>query len=449
LDGGHLYDVPVDEIIQGLMLKNGIKGTYSDPVNNTDNDKRHVVFFNADPELKSNLEKCQKGSHTFFLNLWGQDRELQMARNPLVVAAEEAAVMRSRVETALAKAIAASERLALIPAEPAVATPDHPEQQGKKETDYVGLARNSEDSSNLIGPVAPKVNEFMRKYQQVQREHKEQQQQQQQQDQLQQQQQEHRQPGILEQPGAGGPDPLQRQPQPEAIALEPPATRETALEVWELSQQPVITAQEPQSVLGSWELKQRQLSWELKMRQQQQVQLFQQQQRQLQGKRDIGNHSKLNHKSVTYSTTGTASKTKDPIPPRTPSVDSRITVLNTSGGAPRETWATVPKETRDLEASPSPPSGRQASPTKTPPEPHNSSATSDANTTTGSSKVDQVRINLAEEDMNEDIIQEMDKFLHDEGMLEVVLVVEDEATALLYSPKEEEEDGGDMAVDDA
>jgi hypothetical protein len=41
----------------------------------------------------------------------------------------------------------------------------------------------------------------------------------------------------------------------------------------------------------------------------------------------------------------------------------------------------------------------------------------------------------------------MDKFLHDEGMLEVVLVVEDESTELLYSP--EEEDGGDMAVDDA
>jgi hypothetical protein len=56
-------------------------------------------------------------------------------------------------------------------------------------------------------------------------------------------------------------------------------------------------------------------------------------------------------------------------------------------------------------------------------------------------------INLAEEDMNEDVIQEMDKFLHDEGMLEVVLVVEDESTELLYSP--EEEDGGDMAVDDA
>jgi hypothetical protein len=69
LDGGHLYKVPVDEIIQGLLRKNAIKGTYSEPRNITDGDKRHVIFFMADPTLKDSLEKCQKGSATFFLNL--------------------------------------------------------------------------------------------------------------------------------------------------------------------------------------------------------------------------------------------------------------------------------------------------------------------------------------------------------------------------------------------
>jgi hypothetical protein len=62
LNGGHLYKVPVDEIIQGLLGNNAMKGTYSDPVNNTDYIKHHVVFFMADPTLKSSLERCQSGS---------------------------------------------------------------------------------------------------------------------------------------------------------------------------------------------------------------------------------------------------------------------------------------------------------------------------------------------------------------------------------------------------
>jgi hypothetical protein len=122
LDQGHLYKVPVDEIIQGLLKRHGVRGTYSDPKNITDGDKLHVVYFMADPTMRSSLGKFQNGSGNFFINLWGMDRELYMARDPLVVAAEEAAVMRLRVETALAKAIVASDRLALVPVEPAKAT---------------------------------------------------------------------------------------------------------------------------------------------------------------------------------------------------------------------------------------------------------------------------------------------------------------------------------------
>jgi hypothetical protein len=108
---------------------------------------------------------------------------LYMARDPLIVAAEEAAVMRLRVETALAKAIAASERLALIPVELTAATTGGEEepqkqQQGKKNTDYNNsLTRNPGNYSYHLGLVAPAMTEFMRHYQQVQRDHREQQQQ--------------------------------------------------------------------------------------------------------------------------------------------------------------------------------------------------------------------------------------------------------------------------------
>jgi hypothetical protein len=108
---------------------------------------------------------------------------LYMARDPLIVAAGEAAVMKLRVETALAKAIAASERLALIPVELTAATTGGEEepqkqQQGKKNTDYNNsLTRNPGNYSYHLGLVAPAMTEFMRHYQQVQRDHREQQQQ--------------------------------------------------------------------------------------------------------------------------------------------------------------------------------------------------------------------------------------------------------------------------------
>jgi hypothetical protein len=67
-----------------------------------------VVHFKVDQKLKANLAKHQKGSGTFFLPLVGQDREIHMARDHQVVAAEVAAGLKVRIETALAKAIAAS-----------------------------------------------------------------------------------------------------------------------------------------------------------------------------------------------------------------------------------------------------------------------------------------------------------------------------------------------------
>jgi hypothetical protein len=143
----------------------------------------------ANPELRSNLERCQSGSSTFFLNLWGQDRELVMARDPLVVAAEEAAVMRTRVETALAKAMATSERLALIPVASAAATTGGEEEPA--------LVQQQQQQQHQQGLVAPPMSNFMRQYQKVQREHRELLQQQQQQEQPQQQQdqqQQHQQP---------------------------------------------------------------------------------------------------------------------------------------------------------------------------------------------------------------------------------------------------------------
>jgi hypothetical protein len=194
LDGGHLYKVPVDEIIQSMLMRHGVRGTYSDPKNITDGDQSHMVYFLADPKMRSSLGQFQKGSGKFYLNLWGMDRELYMARDPLVVAAEEAAVMRLRVETALAKAIAASDRLALVSAETAAATTGGVEEPPKQQQ---GNSINNHNNNSLtcntvnrsyLGPVAPAMSDFMRKYQQVQQDHREQRERQQQQQQEQQQQ---------------------------------------------------------------------------------------------------------------------------------------------------------------------------------------------------------------------------------------------------------------------
>jgi hypothetical protein len=117
-----------------------------------------------------------------------------MARDPLVVAAEEAAVMRVRVETALAKAIAASDRLALVPAELAAVTTGGVEEQQQgnlKNIQKNNMTRNA--VNHFLGPVNPAMSDFMRNFQRVQREHKEQREREQQRQQQQQQEQQQQQ----------------------------------------------------------------------------------------------------------------------------------------------------------------------------------------------------------------------------------------------------------------
>jgi hypothetical protein len=524
LDNGHLYDVEADEIIQGLFTKHGWVGTYSEVTNNTDELTRHVVFFMADPELRACLEGHQSGSRTFFLNLWGQDREIHMARSRLVVEAEEAAAMRLRVETALAKSIAAAKRLALIPVEPSAATLVEPPQQAQQQQD----------------PEAHPMTEFMRLVQEAQEEHRQQQQQQQQ---LQQQQQEV--PETAYRPEALGPSPQagtvdrllaeqqllqveqferqqqqelldfrlhqqqqqqqqqqhqqrqqqqqqqqqyqeqllrqQQQPQPTqhqlGVVQHQPAQQQGAGGSAPRQSQP-----EAQSVLGTWELKQRQLNWELKQQGNkfadnlknsnltssnlgrasvaedtpevvpevsttpesgvvralgQAAEMRQQEHRE--GNKTAGNSSNLNPNQDTSYNPGFKAGYKAWLANKHPagnqsvtqSVDSRVQRLNTpgqdegalSGGAPRgpsEVWADEPVATRLLEASPTKQPNHDIS---TSGSDSSEASAARANITTGSEKVDDVGINLDEVEMSED---EVESLLEPEEEDDNTMIVGDE-----------------------
>jgi hypothetical protein len=108
LSKGYLYTWTADKIISGILLKNNVEVTYSEPTaNHLPTHQHHVVHFKADPKLRANLARHQTTSATFYLKLAGQEREIYMARDPLVVAAEAAAGLKLRIETALAKAIRA------------------------------------------------------------------------------------------------------------------------------------------------------------------------------------------------------------------------------------------------------------------------------------------------------------------------------------------------------
>jgi hypothetical protein len=114
-------------VMDGIFTRNpSLEGTPHEVKQVKDTQtKRHIVHFLADPKLKASLAKLQNGSSTFYLRLGGTDRKTIMARDPLVVAAEEAAELKSRIERALAKAIEASNPDLVVP----VATPDHQQQQ--------------------------------------------------------------------------------------------------------------------------------------------------------------------------------------------------------------------------------------------------------------------------------------------------------------------------------
>jgi hypothetical protein len=127
LDYGFMQSWTDEMVMDGIFTRNpSLEGTPHEVKSVIDTQtKRHIVHFLADPKLKTSLAKLQNGSSTFYLRLGGQDRKTIMARDPLVVAAEEAAELKSRIERALAKAIEASNPDLVVPA----ATPDHQQQQ--------------------------------------------------------------------------------------------------------------------------------------------------------------------------------------------------------------------------------------------------------------------------------------------------------------------------------
>jgi hypothetical protein len=167
-------------VMDGIFTRNpSLEGTIHEVKQvKDDQTKRHVVHFLADPRLKASLAKLQTGSSTFYLKLGGQDRRTVMARDPLVVAVEEAAELKGRVERALAKAIEAS-RPDLVLQQ---AIPDHLQQQqqpqqGNYATDHIKEKHKPiPDSSHFSGlgeaPGAPAVpdTEFVRVWKEMEAE---------------------------------------------------------------------------------------------------------------------------------------------------------------------------------------------------------------------------------------------------------------------------------------
>jgi hypothetical protein len=273
LSGGFLFTWPVDKIIRKLLSWNELLGTYSEPSQGQPTVSHHVVHFKVDQILKKNLAKHQKGSGTFFLPLVGQDREIHMARDHQVVAAEAAAGLRVRIETALAKAIAAS-RPDLGPGAAPPATTDgqkQQQQQGNEITKKNSIQSPNPDTYSKLGhgsvspPLPEPETEFVKLQRQLLQE-------------LPEQQGEEPQVTLetAQQPGAPEHVPQQGTPVPQ------PAAHLSALEIWEQQHQhhrhPLPTlqpgAQEPSIALA---LRQANEKQELAQKHQQQLLQTQQQ----------------------------------------------------------------------------------------------------------------------------------------------------------------------------
>jgi hypothetical protein len=405
LSGGFLFTWPVDKIIQKLLSWNDLLGTYSEPSQGQPTVSHHVVHFKVDKILKSNLAKHQKGSGTFFLPLVGQDREIHMARDHQVVAAEAAAGLKVRIETALAKAIAAS-RPDLGPGAAPPATTDgqnQQQQQGNEITKKVSIQSPNPDTySNLgQGSVSPPMPEPETEFVKLQR-------------QL-----------LQELPEQQGEEPqvtLETAQQPGAPEHVPqPAAHLSALEIWEQQQHhrhPLPTlqpgAQEPSIALALRQANEkeelakkhqqqqqlqhqghplreselarglrlvgekRQLALQQQQQQQRQQHLEQQQHQQL-GKITTGIPINLNHKPNPNSLLGLFAST---------AVRGHIeaTVSPPRGTDMATLQSGLPPVNHDLSTSDS--DSSEASQTM-------------ANNSTGSGKVDDVNINLDEEDMSE------------------------------------------------
>jgi hypothetical protein len=159
LDEGFMQSWTEKMVMGGLFTRNTLKGTYHEYAS-VITGMRHVVHFKADAELRDSLALHQAGSSTFHLKLGGQDRKAQMPRDPLVVAAEETALLRDRIERALAKAIAASDPdLVLLNEElPPLQQPEQQQQQGNTAVYY-----SSESNPNsYISSHDPGETEFVR-----------------------------------------------------------------------------------------------------------------------------------------------------------------------------------------------------------------------------------------------------------------------------------------------
>jgi hypothetical protein len=429
--------------------------------------------------------------------------------------------------------------------EPSAATTVEPpqqaqQQQGNKNTEKVTqtLLQNQDNRFNTIDPEAHPMTEFMRLVQEAQEEHRQQQQQQQQ---LQQQQQvvpetAHRPEALGPGPQAGAVDRLlaeqqllqveqfERQQQQELLDFrlhqrqqqqqqqqhqqrQQQQQQQYQEQLLRQQQQPQPTQQqlgvvqhqpaqqqgaggsaprqsqpEAQSVLGTWELKQRQLNWELKQQGNkfadnpknsnltssnlgrasvaedtpevvpevsttpesgvvralgQAAEMRQQEHRE--GNKTAGNSSNLNPNQDTSYNPGFKAGYKAWLANKHPagnqsvtqSVDSRVQRLNTpgqdegalSGGAPRgpsEVWADEPVATRLLEASPTKQPNHDIS---TSGSDSSEASAARANITTGSEKVDDVGINLDEVEMSED---EVESLLEPEEEDDNTMIVGDE-----------------------
>jgi hypothetical protein len=166
LDKGFMLSWTDEKVMDGLFTRNpSLEGSYHEVSQVKDVvSKRHMVHFKADERLRASLAALQTGSSTFYLRLGGQDRRTIMARDPLVVAAEEAAELKGRTERALAKAIEASRpdlvREATLEQQQQQqqqreATPDHQrqQQQGNYTGDYTINKQNpNPDTFYNTGP---------------------------------------------------------------------------------------------------------------------------------------------------------------------------------------------------------------------------------------------------------------------------------------------------------
>jgi hypothetical protein len=196
LDDGFMQSWTEQMVMGGLFTRNTLEGTYHEYAS-VITGKRHVVHFKADTKLKTSLAMHQAGSSTFRLKLGGQDRKALMPRDPSVVAAEETAALRDRIERALAKAIAASDPDLVLQDEelPPLQQPQQQQQQqGNTAVGYI----NESNPNSCTSSHNPGETEFARVWRLMEAKREQLQQEQQHQQEQQQRLEEHQQSQLLQ-----------------------------------------------------------------------------------------------------------------------------------------------------------------------------------------------------------------------------------------------------------